>query len=179
MTARRLAWFAAIAVVIAVRLAGLDAFPLSHPDEGGWPLSVREWVESGKRAGDYYMAPGYHWLLGIPFYLFGPLHSVSRPVSAVLSLLTLYMFYRLAAQLAGRPTAIAAALLLGTSYPAVLIDRRALIEPFQIALITGLCLMVAPFFANGAGDAKPPHPWRYAGAAILTAMSPTRPASRR
>ena len=156
-----------IAVLVLVRLAGLDTFPLSHPDEGGWPLSVREWVESGQRAGDFYMAPGYHWLLGIPFYLLAPLHSVSRPVSAVISLCTLWLFYRLAARLAGKPAAMGAVLLLGTSYPAVLIDRRALIEPFQIFLITGLCLVAVPFTLPAPGRLRA---WRYLAAAALTAL---------
>lgn len=133
----------AIAVILAVHLIRLQTFPLITADEGGWPLSVRNWVETGTRSTDYFMAPGYHWLLGVPFQLFGALHSVARPVSVAVSLLGLLLFYRLTRKLAGDDMAFWATLLLGTSYPAVLIDRRALMEPFQITLITALCLAAA------------------------------------
>jgi 4-amino-4-deoxy-L-arabinose transferase-like glycosyltransferase len=136
------AYLVLFALVIAVRWISLDAYPRITADEGGWPLSVRNWVESGVQSKDYYMAPGYHWLLGIPFRLFGALHSVARPVSVLVSLLTLFLFHRLTRRLAGPGMAFWSTLLLGTCYPAVLIDRRALMEPFQIALMTGLSLAV-------------------------------------
>jgi 4-amino-4-deoxy-L-arabinose transferase-like glycosyltransferase len=136
------AYLVLFALVIAVRWISLDAYPRITADEGGWPLSVRNWVETGVQSKDYYMAPGYHWLLGIPFRLFGALHSVARPVSVLVSLLTLFLFHRLTRRLAGPGMAFWSTLLLGTCYPAVLIDRRALMEPFQIALMTGLSLAV-------------------------------------
>jgi 4-amino-4-deoxy-L-arabinose transferase-like glycosyltransferase len=132
-----------ILLILAVHLIGLGTYPRITADEGGWPLSVRNWVETGTRSSDYYMAPGYHWLLAIPFRFFGALHSVGRPVSVAVSLLALFLFHRLTRKLAGDEMAFWATLLLGTSYPAVLIGRRALMEPFQIAIMTGLCLAVA------------------------------------
>ena len=137
-----LKWAYALAAVpiLAVRLIGLGSYPRIEADEGGWPLSVRLWVERGLRTADYNIAPGYHWLLGIPFRLFGANLDVSRPVSALLGLVCLYLFFRLASRLAGERAALWSMLLLGTSYPAVLIDRRALMEPFQIALMLALSL---------------------------------------
>jgi 4-amino-4-deoxy-L-arabinose transferase-like glycosyltransferase len=168
MIARHTLLAGAILVAALIRIVGLDTFPLTHPDEGGWPLSVREWVETGKLSEDYYMAPGYHWLLGIPFRLFGPYHLVGRMVSVVVSLVTLVLFYRLTTRLACERVAFWATLLLGTSYPAVLIDRRALMEPFLLVLVTALCLTVWPFVATS------PVPkierWRFPVAALLTAL---------
>src|SRR5262245_17417587 len=97
----RICAIAAIILIAAVHLPGLLSFPLITADEGGWPLSVRLWAETGARTSDYYMAPGYHWLLGSIFRVFGALYSVSRPVSAVVTLLSLVMFYRLAKSVAG------------------------------------------------------------------------------
>lgn len=168
MNARHTLLVGAILVAALIRIIALDTFPLTHPDEGGWPLSVREWVETGKLSEDYYMAPGYHWLLGIPFRLFGPYHLVGRSVSVIISLITLVLFYRLVTRLASERIAFWATLLLGTSYPAVLIDRRALMEPFQLALVTSLCLTVWPFVATSP-VAKLDR-WRFPVAALLTAL---------
>jgi len=134
----------AAALVIAVRWVGLDVYPPVEADEGGWPLSVRMWVEHGIRSDDYYMAPAYHWLLGLPFRLWGPYHWVSRPFCAAVAMAGLWMFYRLAVRHAGEDAAFWATLLLGTCYPAVLIDRRAFMEPLQIALMFSVCLAATP-----------------------------------
>lgn len=144
----RWAYAAAALPILAVRLIGLGSYPRIEADEGGWPLSVRLWVEQGLRTADYHIAPGYHWLLGLPFRLFGANQAVSRPVSALLGLVCLYAFYRLALRLAGARTALWSTLLLGVSYPAVLIDRRALMEPFQIALMLALSLAVTSASAS-------------------------------
>ena len=149
-----------IALIVALRTFGLRRFPDIAPDEGGWPLSVRQWVETGKPALDYYMAPGYHWLLGTAFRLFGSSHEVGRATSVLVSFLSLWLFYRLARRLDGSRTAWWAVLLLGVCYTAILIDRRALIEPFQLALMLGLALAAAA--ANGPI-------WRYGLVAGLAA----------
>ncbi len=137
---RHAPYLAAIALIVCLRVIGLGVYPQIEADEGGWPLSVRTWVETGVKTTDYYVAPGYHWLLGVPFRLFGATHAVGRLVSALVALLGLFLFHRLARRHAGPTVAFWAVLLLGTSYPAVLIDRRAFMEPFQLALMFALCL---------------------------------------
>ena len=129
-----------IALIVCLRTIRLGSFPDIAPDEGGWPLAVRNWVDSGKPTFDYHMAPGYHWLLGAVFRLLGSSLAVGRATSAVVSLVSLCLFYVLARRLDGHRTAWWAVLLLGTSYSAILIDRRALMEPMQIALMLGLAL---------------------------------------
>ncbi len=137
----------AVLLIVCLRGIGLGVYPPIEADEGGWPLSVRQWVETGVQTRDYYMAPGYHWILGVPFRLFGASHSVGRPVAVLVSLLGLWLFYCLARRQGGATIGFWAVLLLGTSYPAVLIDRRDFMEPFQLALMFGLCLA-----ATGPGD---------------------------
>lgn len=108
------------------------------------------------------MAPAYHWLLGPFLYLFGPYHSVTRPVSVVVSLAGLYLFFLLARVLsASRLVAFWSVMLLGTSYGAVMVDRRAYIEPFQITLMIALCLCAQGSYRK---------PGREAATAALTAL---------
>ena len=137
---RHAPYLGAILLVVCLRCIGLGVYPQIEADEGGWPLSVREWVETGTRTFDFYMAPGYHWLLGIPYRLFGSSHSVGRPVAALASLFGLWLFYRLVRRQTDETVAFWATLLLGTSYPAVLIDRRAFMEPLQLVIMFALCL---------------------------------------
>lgn len=158
---RRLEWPVVLALlwIAALRLAGLGAYLRIEADEGGWPLAVRQWVETGTRTYDFYMAPGYHWLLGPAFWLLGPEHPAGRLVSALWGLAGLWLFHRLAARLAGPAAAWWSVLILGASYAALLVDRRALIEPFQIMLMLALCVAVVE---AGRG-------WRWV-AASLTAL---------
>jgi 4-amino-4-deoxy-L-arabinose transferase-like glycosyltransferase len=128
--------------IAALRLVGLGTFPRIEADEGGWPMSVRLWLD-GTVTYDYYMAPGYHWLLGVPFRWFGANLAVSRAVSAVLGLVALYLLYRLARRLAGEQTARWSVLLMGTCQASVLLDRRAFMEPFQLTLMLALALVIA------------------------------------
>ena len=127
-------------LVLLLHWIGVDRFPNISSDEGGWPLAVRQWLNGGGASRDFVMAPGYHWLLGGPMWLFGPYHWVTRPVSIVVALIGLVLFYRLSRRLAEANVAFWATLLLGTSYSAVMVDRRAYIEPFQITLMFALCL---------------------------------------
>lgn len=133
---------AAALLILALHWVAYARFPSISSDEGGWPLAVREWLAGGGASRDYVMAPGYHWLLGVPMWIFGPYHWVTRPVSIVVSLIGLALFYRLSRRLADSNVAFWATLLLGTSYSAVMVARRALIEPFQITLMIALCLCV-------------------------------------
>lgn len=128
--------------IAAIRLAGLNAYFRIEADEGGWPLAVRQWLEEGTRTFDFYMAPGYHWLLGSSFWIFGADHTVARLTAAVWGLAGLWLFHRLTTRLAGPQVAWWSLLLLGTSYAALMVDRRAFIEPFQITLMLALCLTV-------------------------------------
>jgi len=119
-------------LVLFLRL-GMNGFPAPVADEGGWPFSVRLWVTQGFRTPDYYVAPGYHWLLAIPFKLFGPTLQVARLTSSVVGLGGLVLFYAIARR-AGldRTAAFWGMMVLGTSYQGVNLDRRALMETFQI-----------------------------------------------
>lgn len=159
-------WLAAAALllVVALRFLRLGAYPPIEADEGGWPLAVRQYVEEGLREGDYYQSPGYHWLLGGIFRLFGAQHSVSRWATALVALAGLWLFHKLAERLS-RSAAVAgwATLLLGTSYLAVLIDRRAFMEPFVIAIMLALCLSVSVAASSQSAG-------RLAAVALLTAL---------
>lgn len=125
-------------LVLFLRL-GMNGFPAPVADEGGWPFSVRLWVTQGIRSPDYYVAPGYHWLLGIPFTLFGPTLQVARLASSVVGLGGLALFYAIARRARlDRTAAFWAVMVLGTSYQGVNLDRRALMEPFQVFGMLGL-----------------------------------------
>ena len=125
-------------VILALRFLGLEGYPTAA-DEGGWPLSVRRFVEDGERTFDYFKAPGFHWQLWAPFELFGASIGVARAAASTAGLVGLLFFHRLARLLLpGARQAWVATLLLGTSYAAVLIDRRALIEPFLVAWMVAL-----------------------------------------
>jgi hypothetical protein len=134
--------------ILWIRLAALDVFPPAVADEGGWPLNVRLWVADGLVTKDYFTAPAYHWLLGIPFRLFEPSLGVARRVSAVAGLVSLVLLYGVALRVSrDRVTAAWAAVLLGFCYPAVVVDRRGLIEPIQT-----VWLLATVFFF--AGDTR-------------------------
>ena len=134
------------AVVVALRVALLDAYPASA-DEGGWPLSARRLVEDGQHTFDFYKAPGFHWLLAGPFALFGATIGVARASAAVAGLVGLCFLHRIALRTLASPRqALAATLLLGTSFAAVMTDRRALIEPFLVPWMLALA-----FFAIRRG----------------------------
>lgn len=142
---RRLEWVitaAGLLWIAVLRLAGLTAYFRIEADEGGWPLAVRQWLEDGTRTYDFYMAPGYHWLLGSAFWLLGAEHGIARAVSAIWGLAGLWLFHRLAARLAGPQTAWWSVLVFGSSYYAIQVYRRALIEPYQVTLMLALGLVV-------------------------------------
>ena len=163
--ARRLDWryVTALLWILAIRLAWLFEYPRVEADEGGWPMAVRYWLE-GRRTTDFYMAPGYHWLLGIPFSIFGADWFVARMVSAVLGLAGLALFYRLALRLAGARTAWWAVLLLAACHTALLVDRRALMEPFQILLMLLLALAMV----------EKPRAWEWIAAGLTALLMLTK-----
>ncbi|GEM_PF-1716093 len=130
---------AAIALVVIVHTLWLGRYPIIAPDEGGWPLAVRNWADHGLATFDYYQAPVYHWILGLAFRLFGPTVVVGRDTAAIFTLLGLACFTGAAYRLTGdRRTALWALLLLGLDYATVLTDRRAYIEPFQMFWMNAL-----------------------------------------
>jgi Dolichyl-phosphate-mannose-protein mannosyltransferase len=134
-----LALIVAVGVVLAVRTLWLGRYPIVSADEGGWPLAVRTWVEHGIATFDYYQAPAYHWVLGLAYRWFGPTVVVGRDAAAIFDLLGLACFTGAAYRLTGdRRTAFWAFLLLGLDYTAVLTDRRAYIEPFQMFWMNAL-----------------------------------------
>lgn len=129
----------ALGMVVAVRTLWLGRYPIVSADEGGWPLAVRTWVEQGLATFDYYQAPAYHWILGLPYRWFGSTVVVGRSTAAVFDLLGLACFTGAAYRLTGdRRTALWALLLLGLDYTAVLTDRRAYIEPFEMFWMNAL-----------------------------------------
>ena len=135
-----------VALVVALRVVLLDTYPASA-DEGGWPLSARRLVEDGQRTFDFYKAPGFHWLLAGPFALFGATIGVARASAAVAGLVGLFFFHRIALRTLASPRqALVATLLLGTSFAAVMTDRRALIEPFLVPW-----MLAVAFFAIRRG----------------------------
>jgi len=122
----------ALAMILLLRLLLLSSFPPVQADEGGWPLNVRVWLTEGIKTKDYFLVPAYYWVLSVPFAIFGATLAVARAASAVLGLVGLSLFYGLALRALGeRRGALWAAVILGVSYPAIMIDRRALIEPLQ------------------------------------------------
>lgn len=135
-------WAVVWIVLLAFHTVGLFSYPRVEADEGGWPLSVRAWVETGTLTRDYYMAPGYHWLLGAPFRLFGARYAVARPASVVVGLAALWLFHRLARRVGGREAAHWALWLAGTSYGVLMMHRRALMEPWQVLLMVALAVSV-------------------------------------
>lgn len=130
---------AVVLTVIATHFLALGRFPTITADEGGWPLAVRTWVTTGHATFDYYQAPAYHWALGLPFYLFGGTVAVARVTSAVVSVLGLVCFAGVASRLfEDRRAVLWAVLLLGTDYAALCVDRRALMEPFELLWMNAL-----------------------------------------
>lgn len=129
----------AVAVILALRFALLDSFPPATADEGGWPYAVRVWVTEGEATFDFHSAPGYHLMLGPAFALFGPTLEVARWTSACFGVVGLLLLFAFARRATGdRRLSVIALLLLATSFEAVLLDRRALIEPIQIAWLMAL-----------------------------------------
>lgn len=135
----------AAAAILAVRLVALNIYPAAAADEGNWPIAVRHWLTAPNPPYEYFTAPLYHWLLGIPFALFGPSLLVGRVTSALFGLGALALLYGVARRLFNdREIAIWSVLLAGTSYAIVLIDRRSLVEPMQMFMLLALV-----FFALG------------------------------
>lgn len=133
-----LAAIAIVALAALLRFPFLDIFPSSTPDEGGWPLAVRSWVDDGDRTYDLHSAPGYHAFLGLAFAIGGSSFEVARVASVLAGLLALPLWYFGAARAVGHRAALIGALLLATSFDAVTNDRRALIEPYQMLVMAGL-----------------------------------------
>ncbi len=129
----------ALVIGVALRVISLDSFPPPMLDEGGWPLSVREWATEGLVTYDFHTAPGYHVILGAIFELAEPTLIVARRFSALLSVVTLGLFWWTARRLVDSPrTAAWATVLWATCFPAIDIGRRALIEPIQMLWLIGL-----------------------------------------
>ena len=61
----------------------------THVDEGGWPLSVRQWATEGLITFDFHKAPFYHLLLGGVYELAPPTMLTARLFSVLLSLVAL------------------------------------------------------------------------------------------
>jgi 4-amino-4-deoxy-L-arabinose transferase-like glycosyltransferase len=127
-----------IALAALLRFPLLDIFPGSTPDEGGWPLAVRSWVDDGDRTYDLHSAPGYHVLLGIPFAIAGSSYEVARTASVTAAVIALAFWFFAVAKAVGRPAAVISALLIATSFDAITNDRRALIEPYQMLAMSAL-----------------------------------------
>ena len=128
-----------LALGLALRVVLLDRYPALIADEGGWPLSVREWAEEGRRTFDYFKAPGYHWLLGALFAATDASLAVARLASVAAGVAGLALLHGIALRVLRRPgDALVATLLVATSFAAALTDRRALIEPWQQLWALGL-----------------------------------------
>lgn len=140
---RREVWalgMAAVAV-LSVRLLFPTWAPPVSGDEGTWPLGAKLLADEGQLVPNFFTTPLYHLVLALQFKVFGSTLSVARVSSAVFGVVNLLLTYRLALRLLGdRRSAIWAALLLGTSYPAVLVDRKAFIESMQITWMLGLTI---------------------------------------
>lgn len=133
-----LLWIA-LAVAVGLRVIGLDAAPLPSFDEGGWPLSVRQWALDGLITYDFHTAPGYHLVLGAVFKLAPPTILTARIFSALLGLAALPLFWWICRRLLDDARIAAWATLIWAScYPAIDIARRALIEPIQMVFLLGL-----------------------------------------
>jgi len=129
----------ALAAVVAIRFIAPTTTPSVSADEGTWPWTVRLFEAEGRLEPNFFTTPGYHLVLAIPFALFGPSLLVARVVSALVSVLNLVLVYNISLRLFGnRRVARWALLLLGVSYPALLIDRKAFIEPIQMAWLLAL-----------------------------------------
>ena len=137
----RVALRLALALAVLLRIV----WPLTHMapmiDEGGWPLSVRQWATDGIVTYDFHTAPGYHLVLGTVFRLTAPTLDSARWASVVLSLCSLALFWLCAQRLLeDRRAAGWATLLWAACFPATDIAQRALIEPLQLVWLLGLIL---------------------------------------
>jgi Dolichyl-phosphate-mannose-protein mannosyltransferase len=134
-------------IVVATHTLALGRFPVITADEGGWPLAVRVWLTTHHATFDYYQAPAYLWALGLPFRIWGSSVAVARATSAVVSLIGLAFFAGVAQRVfRDRRAVLWAVLLLGVDYAALSVDRRALMEPFELAWMNALV-----FFYLGRG----------------------------
>ena len=138
-----------LALAILLRVAWPFGASPTHVDEGGWPLSVRQWAVDGLVTYDFHNAPGYHVLLGAVFKLAPPLLLTARLFSVLLSLASLWLLWWAARRILndGR-AAWWAALLWATCFPANDIAGRALIEPVQLVWLLAL---LAALVATGRG----------------------------
>ena len=133
-----LLWIA-LAVSVGLRVIGLDAAPRPSFDEGGWPLSVRQWALDGLITYDFHTAPGYHLVLGAVFKLAPPTMLTARIFSALIGLAALPLFWWIARRLSDDARVAAwATVILASANPAIDIARRALIEPIQMLWLLGV-----------------------------------------
>ncbi len=142
------ALWALVALLVALRAAAALLSLPTHVDEGGWPLSVREWATAGVVSPDLHKAPLYHVVLGLVFRVATPTLLTARLLSVLLGALSLALLWRAVRRLDPDPrVAWWSVLLWGACFPAIDLGSRALIEPLQLAW---LCALLAALTATGA-----------------------------
>jgi hypothetical protein len=137
----QLALAAFVAVVVVLRLVGLHDYPPPATDEGGWVLETVDWLHTGRMTEAFAEVPAFVLQLAPWLRSSEPPLFRARLISSVYGLLGLLLFWRIAARLlSDRRPAMAATVLLATSYAAVLTGRRALVEPMQTTWMLAVVL---------------------------------------
>jgi len=131
--------YALLSAAVLLRLSWPFRPPLTHVDEGGWPLSVREWAVDGIVTFDFHKAPLYHLVLGALYRVAPPTMFTARLLSVLLGLMSLALLWWIAVRLlADRRAALWSVLLWASCFPASDLAGRALIEPLQLMLLLAL-----------------------------------------
>lgn len=137
--AARVVAYALLSSAVLLRLSWPFRPPLTHVDEGGWPLSVREWAVDGLVTFDFHKAPLYHLVLGTLYRIAPPTMLTARLLSVILGLVSLALLWWIAVRLlADRRAALWSVLLWASCFPASDLAGRALIEPLQLMLLLAL-----------------------------------------
>lgn len=148
-----LPWLLVITVALLPRLLALDADPprdlgsAFFTDEGWWSHNARQYALFGEWVLDdqnlpLYSTPAYTIALAGVYKLLGVGFFQTRLVSALSGALTCMLLYGFLRS-RNRKLALAAALMLGCSYPVLLHNRIGLTESFQVLflVLTAIAVM--------------------------------------
>ena len=163
MNKRNVFWLVAIAFVVAVRLATLDAYPLADTTEARYAEIARLMVES-----DDWIVPQIEtgvpfwgkpplstWLTALSFQAFNFGEFAARLPALLLTLATGWIVFLAAGVVAGRESAIAASGVFLTTVIAFVL-AGAVMTDAALLLATTLCLY--SFAGIASGDTRR-HPW--------------------
>jgi 4-amino-4-deoxy-L-arabinose transferase-like glycosyltransferase len=138
-----------------------SAVPLIDPDEGRNAEVAREMLATGdwvipRLAGMPYLdkPPALFWAEALAFKAFGVTPFAARVPAAVAAALILWMIGRLAPGTAGRPRALAAAILLATAPLFAALSAYVIFDMLLAACVTALWIGIARECADGPRVAR-------------------------